>query len=77
MAEKTSYRQLQLEEQLAVTGLHLQSSRMRAMARILGRSRGSSSRALTRNSSLVGYLSMPAAAHCSARCSASRHLAKL
>jgi transposase, IS30 family len=77
MPEKTSYQQLQPEERLTIASLHLQGSSMRAMARILGRSPGTISRELMRNSSPVGYASVPAAALCSARRSASRHPAKL
>jgi IS30 family transposase len=77
MSEKTSYQQLQPEERLTIASLHLQGSSMRAMARILGRSPGTISRELMRNSSSVGYTSVPAAALCSARRSASRPRAKL
>src|SRR6195952_4208270 len=77
MSEKTSYQQLQPEERLTIASLHLQGSSMRAMARILGRSPGTISRELMRNSSSVGYTSVPAAALCSARRGASRPRAKL
>jgi len=77
MPGKTSYQQLQPEERLTIASLHLQGSSMRAMARILGRSPGTISRELMRNSSPVGYASVPAAALCSARRSASRQPAKL
>src|SRR6195952_1653211 len=77
MSEKTSYQQLQPEERLTIASLHLRGSSMRAMARILGRSPGTISRELMRNSSSVGYTSVPAAALCSARRSASRPRAKL
>src|SRR5471032_2662664 len=77
MPGKTSYQQLQPEERLTIASLHLQGSSMRAMARILGRSPGTISRELMRNNSPVGYASVPAAALCSARRSASRHPAKL
>ncbi|MEA3116129.1 MAG: transposase, family [Caballeronia sp.] len=77
MSEKPSYQQLQPEERLTIASLHLQGSSMRAMARILGRSPGTISGELMRNSSPIGYASVPAAALCSARRSASRHPAKL
>ncbi len=47
------------------------------MARILGRSPGTISCELMRNSSPIGYASVPAVALCSTRRSASRHPAKL
>src|SRR5471030_3333349 len=72
MPGKTSYQQLQPEERLTIASLYLQGLSMRAMARILGRSPGTISRELTRNSSPVGYASVAAAALCSARRSASR-----
>ncbi|WP_144029453.1 helix-turn-helix domain-containing protein, partial [Caballeronia sordidicola] len=71
-ARKTSYRQLQPEERLTIASLHLQGMSMRTIARILGRSAGTISRELMRNSSPVGYASLPAAALCTAR----RHIAR-
>jgi len=78
MSAKPSYQQLQPEERLSIASLHLQGSSMRAMARILGRSRGTiSCELMMRNNSPNGYASVPAAALFSTRRSASRHPAKL
>jgi len=77
MSGKPSYQQLQPELRLTIASLHLQGSSMRAMARILGRSPGTISRELMRNSSPVGYASAPAAAFCSARRRAARRPSKL
>jgi len=77
MPEKTSYQQLQPEERLTIASLHLQGVSLRAMARLLGRSPGTISRELMRNSSPIGYASVSAAALCSGRRSASRRPAKL
>jgi IS30 family transposase len=77
MSEKLSYLQLQPEKRLTIASLHLQGLSMRAMARILGRSPGTISRELMRNSSPIGYASVVAAALCSDRRSASRQPAKL
>src|SRR5471032_2056927 len=62
MNERTQYQQLQSEERLTIASLHLQGSSIRAMARMLGRSPPTVSRELTRNSSAVGYASLPAQA---------------
>jgi hypothetical protein len=76
-ARKNQYQQLQPEERLTIASLHLQGSSIRAMARILGRSPATVSRELTRNSSAVGYASLPAQALSVARRSAGRRPIKL
>jgi IS30 family transposase len=60
MTEKTPYKQLQPEERLTIASLQLQGLSIRAMAWILGRSPATVSRELTRNSSALGYASVPA-----------------
>src|SRR5258708_26462159 len=77
MPEKNQYQQLQPEERLTIASLHLQGSSIRAMARILGRSPATVSRELMRNSSPVGYSSVPAEALSAALLSAGRRPAKL
>jgi Helix-turn-helix domain len=72
MNERTQYQQLQPEERQTIASLHLQGSSIRAMARILGRSPATVSRELTRNSSAVGYASVPAKTLSVARRSAGR-----
>jgi transposase, IS30 family len=77
MNERTQYQQLQPEERQTIASLHLQGSSIRAMARILGRSPATVSRELTRNSSAVGYASVPAKTLSVARRSAGRRPNKL
>lgn len=60
MSESTRYQQLQPEERQTIASLHLPGPSIRAMARILGRSPATVNRELTRNSSAVGYASVPA-----------------
>jgi IS30 family transposase len=77
MNERTQYQQLQPGERQTIASLHLQGSSIRAMARILGRSPATVSRELTRNSSAVGYASVPAKTLSVARRSAGRRPNKL
>jgi IS30 family transposase len=77
MSERTPYQQLQPEERLTIASMRLQGSSIRAMARILGRSPATISRELARNSSPVGYASMPAHALSIERRAAARRPAKL
>src|ERR1700710_2383382 len=77
MNERTQYQQLQPEKCQTIASLHLQGSSIRAMARILGRSPATVSRELTRNSSAVGYASVPAKTLSVARRSAGRRPNKL
>src|SRR5260370_40733069 len=77
MPEKNQYQQLQPEERLTIAGLHRQGRSIGAMARILGPPPATVSRELMRNSSPVGYSSVPAEALSAARRSAGRRPAKL
>jgi IS30 family transposase len=60
MNKRTQYRQLQAEERKTIASLHLQGSRIRAMARILGCPAATFSCELMRNSFAVGDTSVPA-----------------
>ncbi len=78
MQKRTSYQQLQPEERMTIASLRQQGASVRAMARTLGRSPGTVSRELARNSSPeLGYASAPAQALSAHRRKAARGPAKL
>ena len=56
--DTTSYQQLQPEDRMTIASMRQQGSSVRAMARMLGRSPGTISRELARNSRpMLGYAS--------------------
>ena len=78
MQTKTSYQQLQPEERMTIASLRQSGSGVRAMARALGRSPGTVSRELARNTCAeLGYASVPAHALSQARRVDARPMAKL
>lgn len=78
MQTRSSYRQLQPEERMTIASLSQQGSSMRAMARMLGRSEGTISREIKRNScEHRGYASLPAQALSCARRITARPAPKL
>jgi len=78
MQSRTSYQQLQPEERMTIASMSQSGSSVRAMARTLGRSAGTISRELRRNScALHGYASLPAQAMRQARRVQARPVAKL
>lgn len=78
MQKRTSYQQLQPEERMTIASLRQQGASVRAMARTLGRSPGTVSRELARNSSPeLGYASATAQALSMQRREAARRPAKL
>lgn len=78
MQRRSPYHQLQPEERMTIASLSQQGSSVRAMARTLGRSPGSISRELARNSSPeLGYAAAPAQALSVQRREAARGPAKL
>jgi len=78
MQNKPTYRQLQAEERMTIASMSQQGSSLRAMARRLGRSQGTISREIGRNSDAdLGYASVSAQALSQARRGAARPAPKL
>jgi transposase, IS30 family len=78
MQTRTSYRQLQPEERMTIASMRQTGSSVRAMARTLGRSAGTVSREIERNThAQLGYASAPAQALTRSRRVAARPLPML